>query len=124
MLMVNASTLWTSSNFAPLRHLLEKLGINLVQTTAPAESTAIKWFLKGLSSEVAAFTLTSTGRSAEGEGGPRLTLAQLDRLLVRYIVGKYNQSRHPRACSQTRLEIWQSGLASSPQVLSEQDFEV
>jgi transposase InsO family protein len=29
MLMVDASTLWTASNFAPLRHLLNKLGITV-----------------------------------------------------------------------------------------------
>jgi putative transposase len=124
ILMVDASTLWTASNFAPLPHLLEKLDITLVRRTAPSAGTIIERFVEGFSSRIESLPLKSTGRSAAVEGGPRLTLAQLDRLLLQYIVNEYNQSLHPRARTQTRLERWQSGLASSPQVLLEQDFEV
>ncbi|MBD2077914.1 hypothetical protein H6F86_29315 [Phormidium sp. FACHB-592] len=124
MLMVDASTLWTSSNFAPLHHLLEKLDITLVRRTAPAAGATIERFVEGFSSRIESLPLKSTGRLAEGEGQNRLTLSQLDRLFVQYIVNEYNQSLHPRDRSQTRLEMWQSGLTSSPQVLLEQDFEV
>jgi transposase InsO family protein len=124
MLMVDTSTLWTSSNFTPLRHLLEKLGINLVRRTAPSAGATSERFFEGFSKGVKALLLKSTGRLAEGEGQNRLTLAQLDRLFVQYIVNEYNQSLHPRDRSQTRLEMWQSGLTSSPQVLLEQDFKV
>lgn len=124
MLMVDASALWSSSNFAPLHHLLEKLGITLVQRTALSAVGTIERLLEVLSSRVESLPLKSTGRSTELEGHPRLTLAQLDRLLVRYFVDAYNQSLHPCAHTQTRLQRWQSGLTSSPQVLSEQDFEV
>ncbi|MBW4472552.1 MAG: hypothetical protein KME45_19600 [Stenomitos rutilans HA7619-LM2] len=124
ILLVDASTRWTSSNFAPLHHLLKRLGIGLVQRTALSAGTTIERLLKGFSSRVDSLPLKSTGHLAAVEGHPRLTLAQLDRLLMRYIADEYNQSLHPRAHSQTRLERWQAGLASSPKVLSEQDFEV
>lgn len=124
ILMVEASTLWTTSNFAPLRHLLNKLGIKLVRQTAPSAGAIIERFVEGFSSRVEFPLLKITGRSAAVERHPRLTLAQLDRLFVRYIVDAYNQSLHSHARPQTRLERWQSGLTSSPQVLSEHDFEV
>ncbi|GEM_PF-5303125 len=123
-LVVDASTLWTSSNFAPLHHLLEKLGITLVQRTAPSEGGNIERFVESFSSKTKSSPLKSTELLAAVDESPRLTLAQLNRLLVQYIVNEYNQSLHPRARTQTRSERWQSGLTSSPQVLSEQNFEV
>ena len=92
-LVVDASTLWTASNFTPLRHLLNKLGIKLVRRTAPSAGTSIERFIEGFSSRVKFPLLKITGRSAVVEGGPRLTLAQLDRLLLQYIVNEYNNSR-------------------------------
>jgi len=124
ILVVDASTIWTLSNFMPLRHLLEKLDVTLVQRTAPSEGTNTERFVESFSSIVKSPPLISTGHSATVEGYPRLTLVQLNRLLVQYIVNAYNQSLHPRACNQTRLERWQSGLTSNPQVLSEQNFKV
>jgi putative transposase len=124
ILMVDAFILWTSGNFAPLHHLLKRLGISLVQRTALSAGTTIERLLKGFSSRVESLPLQSTGRSAAVEGQALLTLAQLDRLLVRYIADEYNQSLHPGARNQMRLERWQAGLTSNPPVLSEQDFEV
>lgn len=59
MLMVDASIFWISSNFAPPHHLLKKLDITLVQTTAPSEGATIERFLKDLSSRAKSLLLKS-----------------------------------------------------------------
>lgn len=110
---------------AYLPHLfLSRTHVTLVQQTALSAGRSIERFVEGFSSRIEAPPFKSTGRSAAVEGQTRLTLAQLDRLLVQYIMNEYNQSLHPRGRSQTRLERWQAGLASSPEVLLEQNFEV
>ena len=119
MLVVDVSTLWSATNLAPLRHAFNKLGINLVRQTSLSTDVHINRFAEDFSSRVESPPRRGTGHSEQVEGHSCLTLAQLDYLLEQYIVDEYNQSRHPHARTQTRLERWQSGLTSSPQVLSE-----
>ncbi len=119
MSVVDASTLWTANNLAPLRHAFNKLGINLVRQTTLSADVNIRRFVEDFSSRVESPPHRHTGHSEQVEGYSRLTFAQLDCLLEQYIVDEYNQSLHPHARTQTRLERWQSGLTSSPQVLSE-----
>lgn len=63
-------------------------------------------------------------RPEEAEKDARLTLRQLEQLLVRYIVNDYNQRLDARMGDQTRFERWEAGLMSSPDLLSERDLDI
>ena len=53
-----------------------------------------------------------------------LTLEQLERLLVRYIVDRYNQLPDPRVGSQSRLSRWEGGRIAQPPLLSERELDI
>lgn len=53
-----------------------------------------------------------------------LTLEELEKLLVRYIVGNYNQQIHPGLTNQTRQQRWEGGLVSPPLLLQEQELDI
>jgi len=51
-----------------------------------------------------------------------LTLSELERLLVRYIVDNYNQQLAPQIRNQSQLQRWEAGLISPPRIIQEQNF--
>jgi len=51
-----------------------------------------------------------------------LTLPELERLLVRYIVDNHNQQILPQIGNQSRLQRWEAGLISPPRIIQEQNF--
>ena len=53
-----------------------------------------------------------------------LTLRDLEKILVRYIVDNYNQRLDARMGDQTRFQRWESGLITAPDVLSERDLDI
>lgn len=63
-------------------------------------------------------------RSEEAEKEASLTLRELEQLLVRYIVDKYNQSIDARMGDQTRFQRWEAGLIAAPSLISERDLDI
>lgn len=63
-------------------------------------------------------------RPEEAEKEACLTLRELERLLVRYIVDKYNQSIDARLGDQTRYQRWEAGLIVVPNLISEEDLRI
>jgi putative transposase len=63
-------------------------------------------------------------RPEEAEKEACLTLRELERLLVRYIVDKYNQSIDARLGDQTRYQRWEAGLIIVPNLISEEDLRI
>ncbi|MBD2131546.1 Mu transposase C-terminal domain-containing protein [Sphaerospermopsis sp. FACHB-1094] len=63
-------------------------------------------------------------RPEEAEKEACLTLRELERLLVRYIVDKYNQSIDARLGDQTRYQRWEAGLIVTPDLISEEDLRI
>jgi putative transposase len=63
-------------------------------------------------------------RPEEAEKEACLTLRELERLLVRYIVDKYNQSIDARLGDQTRYQRWEAGLIAAPNLISEEDLRI
>lgn len=61
-------------------------------------------------------------RPEEAEKEACLTLRELERLIVRYIVDKYNQSIDARLGDQTRYQRWDAGLIVAPDLISEEDL--
>lgn len=62
-------------------------------------------------------------RPEDAEKEARLTLRELDRLLVRYIVDRYNQSIDARMGDQTRFQRWEAGLIAAPSLISERELD-
>ncbi|MCM0593172.1 MAG: Mu transposase C-terminal domain-containing protein [Gloeotrichia echinulata DVL01] len=63
-------------------------------------------------------------RPEQAEKEACLTLRELERLLVRYIVDKYNQSIDARLGDQTRYQRWEAGLIVAPSLISEEDLRI
>jgi putative transposase len=63
-------------------------------------------------------------RPEEAEKEACLTLRELERLLVRYLVDKYNQSIDARLGDQTRYQRWEAGLIVAPDLISEEDLRI
>jgi putative transposase len=63
-------------------------------------------------------------RSEDAEKEACLTLRDLERKIVRYIVDNYNQSLDARMGDQTRFQRWESGLLAVPDVISERNLDI
>jgi len=63
-------------------------------------------------------------RPEDGEKNAKLTLRELEQLIVRYIVDRYNQSIDARMGDQTRFGRWEAGLPSVPVLLEERDLDI
>jgi putative transposase len=63
-------------------------------------------------------------RPEDAEKDARLTLRDLEELLVRFIVDKYNQSLDARMGDQTRYQRWEAGLNKEPELISERDLDI
>ena len=63
-------------------------------------------------------------RPEEAEKEATLTLRELERLLVRYMVDRYNQSIDARMGDQTRFQRWEAGLIAAPSFLSERELDI
>ncbi|MBD2254155.1 Mu transposase C-terminal domain-containing protein [Nostoc parmelioides] len=63
-------------------------------------------------------------RPQQAEKEACITLRELERLLVRYIVDKYNQSIDARLGDQTRYQRWEAGLIVEPNLISEEELRI
>ncbi|WP_228061785.1 Mu transposase C-terminal domain-containing protein [[Phormidium] sp. LEGE 05292] len=63
-------------------------------------------------------------RPEEAEKEARLTLRELEQLLVRFIVDKHNQSIDARMGDQTRFQRWEAGLIAAPNPISERELDI
>lgn len=63
-------------------------------------------------------------RPEEAEKDACLTLRELEKLLVRYIVDNYNQRIDARLGDQTRYQRWEAGLLSTPHVMSDRELDI
>lgn len=63
-------------------------------------------------------------RPEDAEKDAKLTLRELEQLLVRYIVDRYNQSIDARIGDQTRFGRWEAGLPTVPVPIPERDLDI
>jgi putative transposase len=63
-------------------------------------------------------------RPEDAEKDAKLTLRELEQLLVRYIVDRYNQSIDARMGDQTRFERWEAGLPTLPEPMADRDLDI
>jgi putative transposase len=63
-------------------------------------------------------------RSPTAETDACLTLLQLEQLLVRYIVDRYNQQIDARMANQTRIGRWEAGRSTQLVLLGERELDI
>jgi putative transposase len=63
-------------------------------------------------------------RPEDAQKDARLTLRDLEQLLVRYIVDNYNQRIDARMGEQTRFQRWEAGLLAAPDLMSDRDLDI
>ena len=63
-------------------------------------------------------------RPPQAEEQACITLLQLEKLLVRYIVDRYNQSIDARMGGQTRMGRWEAGCIAQPDLLGERELDI
>ena len=63
-------------------------------------------------------------RPEDAEKEACLTIKDLEKILVRYIVDNYNQRLDARMGDQTRFQRWESGLIVAPDVLSVRELDI
>lgn len=63
-------------------------------------------------------------RPEDAQKDARLTLRDLEQLLVRYIVDNYNQRIDARMGEQTRFQRWEAGLLAAPDLMSERELDI
>ncbi|OKH53978.1 transposase [Calothrix sp. HK-06] len=95
----------------------------------PSEGGSVERPFKTLNTELFSTLAGYTGsnvqeRPEEAEKEACLTLRQLEKMLVRYIVDNYNQRIDARMGDQTRFQRWESGLIAMPDLLSERDLDI
>jgi putative transposase len=63
-------------------------------------------------------------RPEDAEKEACLTLRELERIVVRYIVDNYNQRIDARTGDQTRFQRWEAGLIASLDIMSERELDI
>lgn len=53
-----------------------------------------------------------------------MTLRELEQLVVRFLVDKYNQSIDARMGDQSRYQRWEAGLRGELELISERDLDI
>jgi putative transposase len=95
----------------------------------PSEGGAVERPFGTLNTELFATLPGYTGsniqeRPEQAEKEACLTLRELEKLIVRYIVDNYNQRIDQRMGDQTRYQRWEAGLIASPDLISERDLDI
>ena len=112
-----------------LERVASELKIVLCQRRYPSEGGIVERPFGTLNSELLSTLPGYTGsnvkqRPKQAEKSASLTLEQLDRLIVRYIVERYNQSIDPRIGNQTRLGRWEEGRIAQLALLSDRELDI
>ncbi|TFI52246.1 transposase [Mastigocladus laminosus UU774] len=112
-----------------LEQVASQLKIVLCQRRYPSEGGIVERPFGTFNTELLSTLPGYTGsnvkqRPKEAEKEASLTLEQLERLLVRYLVERYNQSLDPRTGSQTRLGRWEEGLLAQLPLLSDRELDI
>ena len=114
-------------------HHLRQIGVQLGFTCEfrhrPSEGGAVERPFGTLNTELFSTLPGYTGsnvqeRPKDAEKDACITLRDLERLIVRYIVDNYNQRLDKRMGNQTRYQRWESGLLATPDSISERELDI
>lgn len=112
-----------------LAEIASQLGFVLKLRDRPSEGGIVerpfKTFNQSLFSTLPGYTGSNVQeRPKEAEEDACLTLRELEHLVVRFVVDKYNQSIDARIGDQTRFQRWEAGLIADPEVLPERQLDI
>ncbi|GAQ00085.1 Mu transposase C-terminal domain-containing protein [Leptolyngbya sp. NIES-2104] len=116
-------------NSKHLEQVANELKIVLCQRRYPAEGGIVERPFGTLNTELFAnlpgYTGSSTKRRPkQAETNASLTLMQLEKQIVRYLVDRYNQGIDPRIGDQTRLGRWESDRLAQLPLLSDRELDI
>ncbi|WP_072619869.1 Mu transposase C-terminal domain-containing protein [Spirulina major] len=112
-----------------LRQIGIQLGFTCELRDRPSEGGAVERPFGTLNTELFSTLPGYTGsniqeRPEDAEKDARMTLRDLEQLIVRYLVDNYNQRLDKRMGDQTRYQRWESGLLATPALLSERELDI
>uniref|UniRef100_UPI0026C687A2 Mu transposase C-terminal domain-containing protein n=1 Tax=Chlorogloea sp. CCALA 695 TaxID=2107693 RepID=UPI0026C687A2 len=112
-----------------LSQIATQLGFVCHLRDRPSEGGVVERPFKTLNDQLFSTLPGYTGsnvqeRPKDAEKDARLTLRELEQLLVGYIVNRYNQSIDARMGDQTRFGRWEAGLPTVPVSISERELDI
>lgn len=112
-----------------LAQIAAQLGFVAKLRSRPSEGGIVERPFKTLNQSLFSTLPGYTGsnvqeRPEDAEKDACLILRELERLIVSFIVDRYNQSIDARMGDQTRLQRWEAGLRKEPELLSERDLDI
>jgi putative transposase len=116
-------------NSKHLEQVANELKIVLCQRRYPAEGGIVERPFGTLNSELFATLPGYTGNSTkrrpkQAETNASLSLVQLEKQIVRYIVDRYNQGIDPRIGDQSRLGRWESARLAQLPLLGDRELDI
>lgn len=112
-----------------LKQVGVQLGFTCILRDRPSEGGVVERPFGTLNTELFASLLGYVGsnvqqRPEQAEKEACLTLRELEKRIVRYIVDNYNQRVDKRMGDQTRYQRWEAGLLVTPDLISERDLDI
>ena len=112
-----------------IEQVCNELGIVLCHRRRPSDGGIVERPFGTFNSELFSGLPGYTGsnlqeRPKEAEAKASLTLAALDRLVVRYVVDRYNRSIDARMGDQSRIERWEAGSLAQLPLLGERELDI
>jgi len=112
-----------------IEQVATELGIALCLRRQPSDGGIVERAFGTFNSEFFSTLPGYTGsnvkeRSPHAESAACLTLLQLEQLLVRYIVDRYNQAIDARMGNQTRIGRWEAGRMAQLPLLGERELDI
>ncbi len=112
-----------------LQQIAVQLGFTCMLRHRPSEGGAVERPFGTLNTELFATLPGYTGsniqdRPEKAEQEACLTLRELEKLIVRYIVDNYNQRIDKRMADQTRYQRWEAGLIAMPNLIEERQLDI
>ncbi|ACK70509.1 Transposase-like Mu [Gloeothece citriformis PCC 7424] len=106
-----------------------ELGFNCFLRRRPSDGGIVERFFKTLNDNVLRELPGYTGSNVQErpetvDKDACLTLKDLERILVNYIVDEYNQKPDARMKNQSRIERWESGLPTEPYLYDERELDI
>lgn len=112
-----------------LKEIATQLGFVHKLRNRPSEGGIVERPFKTLNQSLFSTLPGYTGsnvqeRPKDTERNASLTLRDLETLIVRFIVDKYNQSAIAGKDEQTRYQRWEAGLIKEPRIISERELDI
>lgn len=112
-----------------IEQVAASLGITLCLRRRPSDGGIVERPFGTLNSEffstLPGYTSSQLkGHRTQVEAEACIRLEELERLLVRYIVDRYNQLPDPRIGKESRIGRWEAGRIVQPRLLSERELDI